>query len=544
MTLVGASSGDGLLEGSRRKEVSMKLCFASCVVFLFAAGLTRGDDCNKNGAEDAVDISEGASADCNRNGIPDDCELGAGLPFGYAEAGGVPDVNAAALQGLDIDSDGDLDVAGASHRGIDIIASDGGALRLLQHLEPPGGAGNAWGTVLAHADMDRDGDLDIILTFLAYPPVGALFLLRNEGDGTFGDPAHLHAVEEPRFVVASELDGDGAADLLTNRRSEGLIIFTGAGGEETLLVPGLSALNSVAAGDPGGDGDNDIFFAGQIDDVTGLFTMENRGSGSFGEPVTLAAEFAEAIQVLDADGDLDLDLVNLYGFLLNDGTGSFKETVAFPEWREPADLDGDGDLDLLRGHRRTIDDHSIEGFHGISIRLNTGGKTFDPPVAFPTGARIPMSSAVLELNGDGRPDLVAGTADDNPVSPGVALAAFLNVDRPYHQGDADRNGVLDLCESFHRGDVDSSGVINITDPIRLFNYLFHGVGEISCLEAADGNNDGSADISDAIFILAFNFTGGRRPPPPGPPDLSACGKDPEGGDLGCTSYTGCGDFGS
>src|SRR4029434_2150051 len=86
--------------------------------------------------------------------------------------------------------------------------------------------------------------------------------------------------------------------------------------------------------------------------------------------------------------------------------------------------------------------------------------------------------------------------------------------------------------------------LNITDPIRLLNYMFLGQGEVPCLDAADANNDGEADISDAIFIMSYNFARGRPPPSPGPPARAACGKDPEGGDLGCASYTGCGDFGN
>ncbi len=64
-----------------------------------------------------------------------------------------------------------------------------------------------------------------------------------------------------------------------------------------------------------------------------------------------------------------------------------------------------------------------------------------------------------------------------------------------------------------------------------------------CLEAADANNDGKADIADAVSILGFLFGGGvaALPDPGAPPN--PCGPDPEAagpqGDLGCRVYVSC-----
>ena len=307
----------------------------------------------------------------------------------------------------------------------------------------------------------------------------------------------------------------------------------GVSGEAvTRLVPAI--LGSAATGDLDSDGDDDIALTGRIDEVAGVYTMENLGSTSFEEPVNLSTDGANRVQILDADADGDLDIANEYGFFLNDGTGSFTQTLAFPTPGTPADVDGDGDLDLFRTHWRDYDDR--EGFSGISIRLNAGDNVYGRAVAFPTwGVRTPSGVAFLDVNGDGRPDLVLGTTSPDGET---AVASFLNDGLPYSPGDADRNGVIDVCEVFQRGDANGNGVIDISDPAFLLNYIFLGGSKVSCLEAADGNNDGQADISDAVFILSYHFLGGRPPPPPGPD----CGKDPEGGDLGCKSYTGCGEF--
>ncbi len=51
-----------------------------------------------------------------------------------------------------------------------------------------------------------------------------------------------------------------------------------------------------------------------------------------------------------------------------------------------------------------------------------------------------------------------------------------------------------------------------------------------CLDAADANDDGLLNLSDAIAILAYLFRQGVIPPPspPGPP-----GYDPTPDDLDC-----------
>lgn len=42
-----------------------------------------GQDCNRNGIEDSVDIAFGTSSDVNGNGVPDECEkLGRAQPGG------------------------------------------------------------------------------------------------------------------------------------------------------------------------------------------------------------------------------------------------------------------------------------------------------------------------------------------------------------------------------------------------------------------------------------------------------------------------------
>ena len=73
------------------------------------------------------------------------------------------------------------------------------------------------------------------------------------------------------------------------------------------------------------------------------------------------------------------------------------------------------------------------------------------------------------------------------------------------------------------------------DSLRAFsslNYLFAGGRQPSCLDAADANDDGTIDVSDAVQILLFLFAGGTTLPEPYPELGIDLTPDP----LRCDSY--------
>jgi hypothetical protein len=61
------------------------------------------------------------------------------------------------------------------------------------------------------------------------------------------------------------------------------------------------------------------------------------------------------------------------------------------------------------------------------------------------------------------------------------------------------------------GDADRNGFVNISDAIYLINYVFSGGPAPNPLASADANCDGLANISDAVYIVAFIFSGGPAP---------------------------------
>ena len=106
---------------------------------------------------------------------------------------------------------------------------------------------------------------------------------------------------------------------------------------------------------------------------------------------------------------------------------------------------------------------------------------------------------------------------------------------------------LEVClesspAQFTRGDCDGDGEVSgiVTDAVFLLNFNFAGRAPPPCFAACDVDGDGEIRgvVTDAINLLRFNFLGGAPPPPPFP----GCGPLVTPGDrlLGCeTSTAGC-----
>ena len=90
--------------------------------------------------------------------------------------------------------------------------------------------------------------------------------------------------------------------------------------------------------------------------------------------------------------------------------------------------------------------------------------------------------------------------------------------------------------TFVRGDVNADGTVDLSDPILALFWLFQDAPDLPCLDAADADDNGAIEITDALRILNFLFLSGNRPEKPFP----NCGPDPSADPLDCRSYPLCG----
>jgi hypothetical protein len=99
-------------------------------------------------------------------------------------------------------------------------------------------------------------------------------------------------------------------------------------------------------------------------------------------------------------------------------------------------------------------------------------------------------------------------------------------------------GAYEYCVSgplFVRGDPNADSKHNISDAVVILSYLFTGGDRPTCLDAADTDDNGSLELTDAVYLLGFLFLGGPAPQAPFP----ECGVDPTADELTCESYSPC-----
>ncbi len=336
---------------------------------------------------------------------------------------------AAALGDLDGDRDLDLVTGNSDQSSLDIHFNDSrgnfAAPVLLQFT--PGTFPRA--ECLKLADLDRDGDLDVVATGDYSSSIHGLF---NQGNGTFGAPVDLDGAAQlgGELVFPGDVDADGDLDLvglypgtLTLVRNQGNGTFTPTSPQPFVRdsSAGQMYLHGAALRDFDNDGDLDILAGVRADSlVLGL----NNGVGGFTTLRVTADPLAHRMFDFapgDVDGDGDLDLVAAYDdsplqVWVNDGAGHFAVARTFPGVQYStqmglADFDADGDLDLL-----------VSSYGGPAqarvFWLNDGTGTFARQSMTPTtGFYNVRPMPIGDLDRDGDLDVMAVDAGRDLVEP-------------------------------------------------------------------------------------------------------------------------------
>ncbi len=105
------------------------------------------------------------------------------------------------------------------------------------------------------------------------------------------------------------------------------------------------------------------------------------------------------------------------------------------------------------------------------------------------------------------------------------------------------HGIVEIGEvvpgktRFLRGDCNNDGSADISDAVSNLDYQFVGSYQPPCVDACDYDDSNKVDVSDVIAGLSHLFLGTAAPSPPG----LTCGEDPTDDEISCENFLLCED---
>ena len=351
----------------------------------------------------------------------------AGSPF--AIGGGNTSVRSVAIASAYLSSDNNLDVVtGDAAATISVLKGNGDGTFQPKVNYPGCAIGRALKILLA--DFNRDGNTDVVLGCSDGTNGGIAILLGN-GDGSFQTPTQ-YASGDVAGLALGDFNTDGLLDLvITNRTQHNVTLFLGKG-DGTFQAP-LSPFNTTAnahdvvVADFNGDGKDDLVFAVDTANsgstLSDLYLALGNGDATFSLPTLKAPQVGEFLTTGDTNADnfpdvisstitLPLHVGNNMWVLIGKGDGTFQPTVTLisdiPSDPHLADVNGDGKPDIIAG-----------GSTGALVYHGNGDGTFQPYTQ-PSIANFALTYAVNagDYNNDGNADLIGTDA----LSPQAAVA--------------------------------------------------------------------------------------------------------------------------
>ena len=305
---------------------------------------------------------------------------------------------------------------------------------------------------IAVADLTGDGKLDIVVTEYGDNLVSVFknnCTPDNIATNLFGSRLDFPTGSQPQRMAAADLDGDGKPDLIVANTGDGTlsILQNLSEGGTIDFAPKVdiatgAGCTTVAVGDLNGDGKPDLAAV----NTDGTLSVLQNVIAAPGEITTNA--FAPQISlpipsggvgvaIVDIDGDGKPDLAvttylpQLFSVIQNLSSGddlttnSFGQRIDYPmdgrgHTISVGDLYGDGKPDLVVDTElnSTISIFRNESTPGILTNSSLSG-----PIELATGWNA-WGSAVGDLNGDGRPDIVFANTYDHDISIYQNLAPF------------------------------------------------------------------------------------------------------------------------
>jgi hypothetical protein len=277
-------------------------------------------------------------------------------------------------------------------------------------------------------DVNGDGKPDIVLAKGRHWPLVDRVLI-GDGKGGFAPARDLGTASDRSYAARLvDLDRDGDLDVvLSNDRPDPSLVYLNDGAGRFTVGSSFGKAEwptrNASVADVNGDGWPDIIVANRYGkNPGGNYFCLNRGAGRFdAQCVRFSQESATTITPADVNGDGLVDLIVPHRdggqsmvYLQGPRRGGEPVFTSVPfgpanaaiRASESGDFNGDGLVDLV----------AIDEANGLSLYAGTRDGGFAPGTSFGREQTAPYALAVGDLNADGLPDVVVGYVEAESVA--------------------------------------------------------------------------------------------------------------------------------
>ncbi len=261
---------------------------------------------------------------------------------------------------------------------------------------------------LAATELDGDGRADIVV---ANKNANSVSILHGHADGTLGDRVDYAVPAQPVAVAVHDLDGDGLVDIaVASTAGQCVSVLRGLGGgafAAPVVYFVASNPQDVAIGDVDGDGHSDLVVSTSY--LSAFSVCFGAGDGTFWRRVdrvsSAGAPYHFVLHDYTADGVLDITAIvgstGLLALFAGTGTGDFTLAQQVTTGGTSDILLTTADLDGDGVAELVLGpDGLVSCYRAVSGLLQPFG------VALPSGGGKPALCAA-DFDGDGRQDIAA-----------------------------------------------------------------------------------------------------------------------------------------